>query len=123
MMKTTNAPVFGQAEKPGESPFEDNAAAFRAYLRSTVREALCAMVNEEISALCGEAWHPSENASCYRAGSAPLSVFLQGERQPLRRPRVRRQTEAGSEEVPLKTWQLARRRRERSRSQRGGSFQ
>jgi len=108
MKKTTDVPVFGQAETLGESPFEDNAAAFRASLRQKVRDALYAMVNEEINALCGEAWHPSEEASCYRAGSAPSRVYLQGERQSLKRPRVRRQSEEGSEEVPLKTWQLAR---------------
>ena len=44
----------------------------------------------------------------YRSGSALSSVYFQGERESLKRPRVRRETEDGSEEVALKSWQLAR---------------
>ena len=108
MKKSTSTPACGQEENVGtQVPFE-TAEAFRLYIRQKAREALLAMVEAEVQQLCGEAWHPDSQAACYRAGSAPSSVYLQGEREGLRRPRVRRRTDDGTEERPLKTWALAR---------------
>lgn len=112
MKKSTDMPACGQEENEGTNVLFDTADAFRLCIRQTVREALVAMVEAEVEQLCGQAWHPDSEAAYYRAGSAPSSVYLQGRRESLRRPRVRRHSEEGSEEVPLKTWALARDRQE-----------
>ena len=84
------------------------ADEFRRFLRVQAREALCRLIENEVRVLCGESYHPGEEAGCYRAGSAPSSVYVNGERQELKRPRVRRRKDQKSEEVSLKIWKLAR---------------
>lgn len=84
------------------------AAAFRKELRERLRASLYEIVEEEVRLLCGARYHPASVSGHYRSGSALSSVYFQGERESLKRPRVRRETEDGSEEVALKSWQLAR---------------
>ena len=84
------------------------AALFREQLRERLRASLYEIVEEEVRQLCGTHYYPTGEGGHYRSGSAPSSVYLQGERQRLKRPRVRRKTEDGSEEAALKSRQLAR---------------
>jgi len=96
-------PVVGQAKEELET-----ADHFRAILRSSARRALLALVEEEVEALCGPRHFPSEESSHYRSGGVNSPVYLNGQRDTLRRPRVRRTSvSGGSEEASLKTWALA----------------
>lgn len=93
-------------EKQAEIPM--NAEAFREMLRGMAREALKGLIIEEVAALCGPAWHPEESSLHQRAGSAPSSVYFEGRKESMLRPRVRKQTDEGSIEVYLETWKLAK---------------
>lgn len=84
------------------------ADEFRSWMRNQARIAFCHLVESEVRELCGESYHPGEEAACYRAGSAPSSVYIDNKREELKRPRVRRGTGSDSEEVSLKIWKLAR---------------
>ena len=102
-MYSESKPVFGQAKEELET-----ADAFRTMLRINARKALFALVEEEVEALCGPRHRPSEQSSHYRSGGVDSPVYLSGQRDTLRRPRVRRRSVAGgSEESSLKTWALA----------------
>lgn len=77
-------------------------------LRAGVRTALYAIVEQEISGLCGRRHRPDKEATCVRAGSAKSDIYLDGRRVEAKRPRVRRKcADGGSVEVHLKTWQTA----------------
>ena len=92
-----------------EQPNSEMAAReFREWLRMRTRAALLEVVEEEVTALCGPHHHPLEETGCYRAGNAPSSVYLGGERHGLKKPRVRRKRAGGSEEVLLRSWAMAR---------------
>lgn len=93
-------------EKQAEIPM--NAKAFREMLRGMAREALKGLIAEEVASLCGPAWHPEESSLYQRAGSAPSSVYVEGRKESMLRPRVRKQTEKGEIEVYLETWKLAK---------------
>lgn len=82
-------------------------AALRETLRSAVRRALWEMVQEEINGLCGARYQSGATGEYRRAGSAPSSVYLNGHKESMLRPRVRRQTGTGEEEVPLESWKAA----------------
>ncbi len=94
-------------EKQAEIPM--NAEAFREMLRGMAREALKGLIAEEVATLCGPAWHPEESSLHQRAGSAPSSVYFEGRKESMLRPRVRKHT-PGEEsiEVYLETWKLAK---------------
>ncbi len=97
----------GQGEKASDSVFVDTAVAFRSEIRNQVRQAFYLMLDEEIRELCGPAWHPETQREYYRAGSAPSSVYFFGERQQLRRPRVRCRVDGKDKDVMLNAWKLA----------------
>lgn len=101
-MTTTPGSVGEQAQALPET-----AAAFQDLIRQQVRLALMALIEQEVASLCGPRYNPTSEASCYRAGSVAGTVFASGNREAARRPRVRRRTPEGSEEVLLKSWQLA----------------
>lgn len=84
------------------------AKLFSAHLRQSVRASILQLMEEEVSLLCGPRYNPSSASSCYRAGSAPTTVYANGKPTPVRRPRVRELTEEGEREVSLKTLQAAR---------------
>lgn len=87
--------------------FLDSAEALRGHIRNQVRQALQQVFEEEIRGLCGEHYHPASNEH-YRAGSAPSYVMIEGHRESMPRPRVRRRLSDGSsKEVDLKSWKLA----------------
>ena len=87
--------------------FLDSAQALRGHIRSQVRQALQQVFEEEIRGLCGRHYQPDSDDH-YRAGSAPSYVMVEGQRESMPRPRVRRRGQQGdSEEVQLKSWKLA----------------
>lgn len=112
---------------------ESAAEEFREWMRGQARAALCAVVAEEVRVLCGPSYRPwsgarsggagepggdacagadGSSSTCYRAGSAPSSVFVDGRRESMRRPRVRRREETDDgeyteREVTLQSWKLA----------------
>ena len=71
-------------------------------LRQSARLALFDAMEAEVNALCGAKHRPSES-ECRRAGSEVGSVYLEGEREVIKRPRVR--DEKG--EVPLEVYKAA----------------
>ena len=85
-----------------------NAEAFREMMRQMIREALKAVIEEEVSGLCGPAWHPDRQSGYQRAGRAPSSLYIEGRKESMKRPRVRKQTAEGSIEVYLQTWKMAK---------------
>ncbi len=92
-------------EEGNQTVKEMTAEVFREEIKELAREALKAMMGEEVEMLCGKAYGRGRGErSCYRAGSAPSSVFLNGGREELRRSRVRRKSGSSSEEVELKSW-------------------
>jgi hypothetical protein len=67
----------------------DAAQLLHEVLRAGVRTALYAIVEQEISGLCGPRYLPDKAAPCVRAGSAQSEVYLDGRRAEAKRPRVR----------------------------------
>ncbi len=93
----------------GQASGSEAGDIFREYLRGGVRMMLAEVMAAEVAELCGPKYHPSEDASCKRAGSASGYVVWEGNRQDVKRPRARRKKEDGStEEVRLRTYESAR---------------
>ena len=58
-------------EELGQVQTEEVGRVFREYLRGVTREILTEVMAQEVSELCGPAYHPDKEAVCYRAGSVP----------------------------------------------------
>lgn len=71
-------------------------------LRQSVRMALFDAMEQEVNALCGSKYKPSES-DYKRSGSEKGSVYLEGEKEAIRRPRVRN----SEGEVQLEVYQAA----------------
>ena len=84
------------------------ATLLSSYVRHCVRSSILSMMHEEVEQLCGPAYNPSSESSCFRAGSAPTTMYAEGQPFSTNRPRVRELTEDGTREVTLKTLQAAR---------------
>ncbi|MDF3130554.1 hypothetical protein P0Y35_15205, partial [Kiritimatiellaeota bacterium B1221] len=84
------------------------ATLLSAHVRQCVRASILNLMQEEVDLLCGPSYNPSSESSFYRAGSAASSIYVDGKRMPVNRPRVRELTEEGSREVTIKTLQAAR---------------
>lgn len=92
----------------GQDQFLDSSQSLRAYLHASVQQALRSVIDQEISALCGERHKPDGESAYYRAGSAQSFVMVHGQHEPMERPRVRKRGADGfSEEVSLTSWKLA----------------
>ena len=82
----------------------ESTELFNELIRGSVREAFWQMMAEEVEALCGPRYRP-ENTSEYRRGGSECGrVYLGGEKEEIRRPRVRHQDDG---EVPLETYRAA----------------
>ncbi len=93
----------------GQASGSEAGSIFREYLRGGVRMMLTEVMAAEVAELCGPKYHPSEDATCRRAGSASGYVVWEGNREDVKRPRARRKTDGGStEEVHLRTYESAR---------------
>jgi putative transposase len=80
----------------------------REWMRGQARRTFLRVMEAEIEALCGVMHRPAPQSDCYRAGSARGSVVHEGRKEGVRRPRVRRRTDGGSQEVRLATYEAAR---------------
>jgi putative transposase len=74
---------------------------FNDLIRGSAREAFWQMMAEEVEALCGPRYRPEEGSSYHRAGSERGSVYLDGDKEEIRRPRVRHR---GDGEVKLESY-------------------
>ncbi|MDF3130865.1 IS256 family transposase [Kiritimatiellaeota bacterium B1221] len=84
------------------------ATLLSTHVRQCARAAILNIIQEEVDLLCGPSHHPNNESAFFRAGSAPSSIYIEGKRQAVSRPRVRERTEDGSQEVTIKTLQAAR---------------
>jgi len=82
----------------------DAAKLFQELLRQSVRAGLFGAMAEEVEALCGPRYRPETCCAYRRAGSEAGSVYLDGGKELIRRPRVRHQVEG---EVRLSTYEAA----------------
>lgn len=86
-----------------EATPEEAANLLQETLRGCVRAAFYDAMSEEVDALCGPKYKPSES-ECRRAGSEIGSAYLGGEREALTRPRVRHAVDG---EVNLEVYKAA----------------
>lgn len=77
---------------------------FKDLIRGSVREAFWQMMSEEVEALCGQRYRPDECSPYRRAGSERGSAYLGGDKEEIRRPRVRHRDDG---EVALESYRAA----------------
>lgn len=77
---------------------------FNELIRGSVRQAFWQMMAEEVEQLCGPPYRPDAGSEHRRAGSEKGSVYLDGEKEQIVRPRVRHCSEG---EVKLETYRAA----------------
>lgn len=77
---------------------------FNEVIRGSIREAFWQMMAEEVEGLCGPRYRPDGDSQYHRAGSERGSVYLGGDKEDIRRPRVRHR---GEGEVPLESYRAA----------------
>lgn len=95
-------------ESLGQVSAAETGQVFRDFLRGHVRLMISEVMAAEVTELCGPKHHPS-SSDHYRAGSASGLVLVEGEREDITRPRVRRRTSDGSHcEVELASYQAAK---------------
>lgn len=91
----------------GQVSSADAGDVFRGYLRGCVLQMISEVMAHEVSDLCGTKHKPSDS-DCYRSGTTDGRVIVEGRREEVVRPRVRRRHEdGGTTEVPLETYQAA----------------
>ncbi len=86
----------------------DAGEAFLTFIRTEVRELIFDTIADEVTELCGSAYHPSQTSPFRRGGSAIGSVMLDGRREKVRRPRVVREDAGGRREERLATYEASR---------------
>ncbi len=92
----------------GQVSAQEAGEIFREYLREATREMLIGVMTEEVTGLCGAAYHPHEDRECYRAGSATGYAHVESRREDIVRPRVRRRVgDDTTEEVTLESYAAA----------------
>ena len=92
----------------GQVSAEEAGEVFREYLRGAAREMLVGVMAEEVTTLCGAAYHPSEEGEFYRAGSAEGYAYVESRREDMVRPRVRRRVgDDTTQEVTLESYRAA----------------
>lgn len=85
----------------------ESGQVFRDYLRGAVRTMICEVMAAEVSELCGKK-HSPVSPDTFRAGTAAGRVLVEGEREEVIRPRVRRrQADGSSTEVQLASYASA----------------
>jgi len=95
-------------EALGQVQTEEVGKVFRDYLRGVTRDILVEVMAQEVSELCGPAYHPDKEAACYRAGSVQGYVHMESRREDVMRPRVRKRVvQDNSKEVMLKSYKAA----------------
>ena len=80
---------------------------FRGFVRGHVRELVCRVLAEEVNQLCGPKHQPT-GGDDFRSGNSPGRIQIEGKREEIIRPRVRRRrSDGGSDEVLLRSYQSA----------------
>ena len=82
----------------------ESTELFNELIRGSVREAFWQMMAEEVEALCGPRYRPEKTSEYRRAGTECGKVYSGGDKEEIRRPRVRHQDDG---EVPLETYRAA----------------
>lgn len=82
---------------------------FRDWLRGEMRTLISDILAEEVTELCGPAYKPASDSVCRRAGGTAVGVRIDGVEQTIRKPRVRRHDDDGSQEVRLRSYEAVRR--------------
>jgi len=80
------------------------AGLFGQMMKGVIRIGLLEAMKEEVEALCGPRYRPDSARGCQRAGSELVVAYLDGEKEAIRRPRVRAK---GGGEVRLATYEAA----------------
>lgn len=92
----------------GQVSASETGQVFREFLRGHVREMICEVMAAEVTELCGPKHSPSDSDH-FRSGSSSGRVIVEGEREEVVRPRVRRKAQDGtSEEVELASYRAAK---------------
>jgi len=94
-------------ERLAQADDSEVGEAFDAFMHTAARTALAAVFFQEVEALCGKAYQPSETSDCQRAGSAPGRYFFGSEEFAISRPRVRHHKGGKSKEVRLQSYEVA----------------
>jgi transposase-like protein len=82
---------------------------FLEHIRGCVQASVLELMEEEVQRLCGPRYRPLAAANCRRAGSEQGILYLEGEKRPIRRPRVRHRDADGVErEFQLGTYARVR---------------
>jgi transposase-like protein len=102
MQESTLLEMLSQADE-GEA-----GAIFRGFIRGAVVSSLVDVMLKEVEMLCGPNYQPIGGVAPYRAGGAPGVCILEGRKERVERPRVRRKTADGSEEVHLDSYAAAK---------------
>lgn len=101
MTKRTGEPIERQEQLP------ETADEFRTMLRQITRRALMSLLEQEVTQLCGSSHARGLEREMFRAGGTQSVLYVEGRREKVRRPRIRRKTATGSEEAALESWKLA----------------
>ena len=92
----------------GQVSSDEAGQIFRDHLRGFVREMISEVMASEVTELCGPKHQPS-SSQYVRSGNSSGRVLVDGERESVVRPRVRKYGEDGnSNEVVLSTYEAAR---------------
>lgn len=83
---------------------DDATQIFHDSLRDLVRVGLLKMMADEVEMLCGPKYHPDKDSELRRAGSESGQVFINGGKEPIKRPRVRT---VDGDEVRLESYRCA----------------
>jgi len=70
----------------GQASVSEAGRIFREYLRGGVRMMMAEVMAAEVAGLCGQKYHPTEEATCRRAGSTSGYVVWEGNREDVKRP-------------------------------------
>jgi transposase-like protein len=91
----------------GQVSGSEAGEVFRGFVRGHVRELVCRVMAEEVDLLCGPKHQPTGGDS-FRSGNSPGRIQINGKREEIIRPRVRRRRSGGgSQEVLLQSYQSA----------------
>jgi hypothetical protein len=89
--------INNQTSSAAQAVSAENRGSFMSLLRDSLRVKAEQMLEEEVNALCGESHRPEAGAQYRRAGSERGTCYADGRREPIVRPRVRKQRGDGTE--------------------------
>ena len=78
----------------GQVSSDQAGVIFRDFLRGSVREMICEVIAAEVEDLCGPKHSPT-GGDTFRSGSSSGRVLIDGQRESVTRPRVRRRRKDG----------------------------